>query len=81
MPVYSYACRGCNQIFTDVKKVDERHEPTKQPCGHCQGELYIHIGGVALVDNTGRLDNKKVPTDFKNLVSGIMKTHNQEYKG
>lgn len=80
MPVYSYACRGCDNKFDAIHKVSERAVPTETSC-ECGGEIYIHLGGVTLVDNTGRLDNKKVPSDFKNLVNGIMKSHNQEYKG
>lgn len=82
MPVYSYACRSCDNKFDEIKKVDERNTPTDSPCVSCGGELYIHIGGsLGYVDNTGRLNQKKVPQDFQNLVSGIMKTHKQEYKG
>lgn len=82
MPVYAYACRGCDNQFDEIHKVSERNKPTETPCSKCGSEIFIHIGGgIALVDNTGRLDNKKVPTDFKNLVKGIMKTHKQEYNG
>lgn len=82
MPVYSYACRSCDNKFDEIKKVAERNVPTESPCTGCGGELYIHIGGgLGYVDNTGRLSQKKVPQDFQNLVSGIMKTHKQEYKG
>lgn len=82
MPVYSYACRGCDARFDEVHKVDERQVPTETPCKACSGEVYIHIGGgLGYVDNTGRLSEKKVPGDFKNLVKNIMTSHNQEYTG
>lgn len=81
MPVYVYACRSCENTFDSLEKVENRNNPTLNPCSECDGELYLKITSANLIDKTGRLDNRKVPTDFKNLVQGIQKSHNQEFKG
>lgn len=81
MPVYAYACRSCDNNFDSIQKIEDRNLPTLEPCKQCQGELYLKITSIRVIDKTGRLDNKKVPTDFKNLVAGIQRSHKQEFKG
>ncbi|AXF41534.1 FmdB family regulatory protein [Acinetobacter phage SH-Ab 15599] len=79
MPLYQYACRSCTNEFTQLHKVDDRNIPTETPCANCQGEIYIKIGSSHISNKSDQLNYKKVPQDFKDLVKGIKKAHNQEY--
>lgn len=35
MPVYEYRCISCEEVFTEVRKVKDRHEPACLECPLC----------------------------------------------
>ena len=45
MPLYAYACKGCDKQFDEVHKVDDRAKPTEAPC-ECGGEIYIFLSNI-----------------------------------
>lgn len=35
MPTYRYYCYSCGKVWEEIRKIDERLEPTKNPCPEC----------------------------------------------
>lgn len=80
MPTYVYGCKSCDNQFEEYRSMSERSIPTETPCVECKGEISQRLTPIVLTDRTGRMDNRKVPTDFKNLMDGMHKSHKQEFK-
>lgn len=91
MPAFNYTCESCEDSFDhEIEMKDAMPWKNSTPCSKCGGKLHFtsllkdtNKGFMrsGFQDNTGRLDTRKVPTDFKNLMDGMHKMHKQEYKG
>jgi putative FmdB family regulatory protein len=44
MPYYTYQCRGCGNLQSDVRLIDERHDAPK--CHKCKGETGLVVDPV-----------------------------------
>lgn len=65
MPTYDYRCENCSHEFVELRKVDDRDAPTKEPCPMCrvEGEIVLCIMPVAFGD-AARLGVKKACGSF-----------------
>lgn len=76
MPVYSYLCTGCNQVFEKHLSISVREQPTQEACPSC-GELKVTktITAVGISLN----DMPKASGDWKNLLSNLKKKNTGHY--
>jgi putative FmdB family regulatory protein len=74
MPRYVYSCKACDKDFEDSYSIEERNEPTKTPCKHCGGEIYLTIGTTAIGDPI-KLGIRKPSEGFRDRLREIKKNH------
>ena len=43
MPNYEYSCKGCDNTFTEMSRVDDGEAPCKKPCSECGEEVHLLI--------------------------------------
>jgi len=71
MPMYEYTCDSCNHNFEEYLSMDNRENPTKEPCPECK-EKTIRKGVSA---TTMGVDMKlKPPGWFQDKIS-VMKDY------
>jgi len=80
MPIYEYSCKECEDSFTEILSVNDRENPTKEPCKKCgaKDSLYIVLGAVGWMDimrtTVGTARHK--PTDeFREITKRIKKSN------
>lgn len=73
MPTYDYVCSECNNVFEEIKKIDERTEPEKNPCPSCGKINCISLTMTApSLVSPFRIDGLKKPSsEFKERMSQI----------
>jgi len=69
MPIYDYQCEKCEHAFEMNLGMDNRNQPTTEPCPEC-GELSVvkTIGGMpslGKLQETDVLRTGKLPSFFK----------------
>lgn len=73
MPTYDYICSSCNFTFDKLLKIDDRVNPTKEPCPNCNSNdcVQLTLSAPSLV-SPFRIDGlKKPPGAFKDRMSQI----------
>ena len=76
MPTYGYTCSKCGYSFDKILKIDDRDNPTKEPCFQC-GEIAVNkaFGSNALLDPY-RMGIHKPPQGFRDVLKQI---HTRNY--
>ncbi len=72
MPKYDYACRGCEEVFTESRRISDRKTPTEKPCAECGGELYIRLGTVDTVSGVSVTDKR--PAGWRDVLQKVHKS-------
>jgi putative FmdB family regulatory protein len=78
MPIYDYQCKECQHHFTDMLKMDDRHQPCQAPCPNCQkdGTVETVLSAPSIIlDNTKMNFYKKVPGQMKERLQEIKRNH------
>lgn len=73
MPTYDYICSECNNIFEEIRKIDDRNVPTESPCPSCGKTncISLHLSAPSLV-SPFRIDGLKKPSSqFKERMAQI----------
>lgn len=78
MPLYDYECKGCSRTFTDVKKIDDRHQPCEEPCSECGGEIVLRVGASTFIYN--RAGAIKTSDNFNDRLKEIRNRTPEKYK-
>lgn len=81
MPLYQYKCNACDHDFTSVRKVDDRHQPTNEPCPSCKAEgtvVYLISAPNVMYSGQGSL---KTTDNFNDRMKEIKKNLPERYKG
>ena len=77
MPLYDYACRKCDNQFTETRSVADRKIPLESPCPECGGELFQKLSGTSLVsDSMGTL--RRAGTEWQDVLKGIKKASGKD---
>jgi putative FmdB family regulatory protein len=74
MPRYVYGCKACDQEFEADYLIDDRNVPTKTPCEHCGGEIYLTISSTSIGDPI-KLGIRKPDETFRDRLREIKKNH------
>lgn len=70
MPQYTYKCRNCENITTDVLPIESMHKPCEFPCEKCkQFSLYLQIQPVKM----SYQGNLKTTQSFNDRLKDIKK--------
>lgn len=74
MPLYQYQCNACDHSFTEVLKIDNRHDPINNDCPNCGGKGHIQmvIGAPMLLYSVDR--SLKTDDAFNDRMIEIKKT-------
>ena len=74
MPIYDYKCDDCKDVFTKIRKIAERNDPST--CPSCRGShVYIRVGAPALMKNgTGGILSK-TDNGWKDTLKTIKKNN------
>ena len=68
MPMYEYTCDSCNHNFEEYLSIDNRENPTKEPCPEC-GKENVRKGVSATTMGVDM--NMKLPGWFQDKISGM----------
>lgn len=73
MPMYEYQCDKCGHAFSEILKMDDRAQPTLNPCPNCKENECVQsvISAVALVSPSSIDGMRKPKQDFKERMSQI----------
>jgi putative FmdB family regulatory protein len=73
MPLYEYQCTKCNHAFNEILKIDDRNEPTINPCPNCKETQCIQsiMGAANLVSPNAISGLRKPKSDFKERMAQI----------
>ena len=65
MPLYTYACESCDNVFDDLQSISNREKPCETPCQKCGGKIFKTVTPIKIVAGSGGL---KVPDGFKDVL-------------
>ena len=73
MPLYEYECEKCSHSFSAILKIDNRKEPTLNPCPSCKETQCIQsvMSAAALVSPSSIDGLRKPSSQFKERMSQI----------
>ena len=74
MPMYTYQCKECKEVFDDYQAMDDRKVPESKPCPSCGKEnsvIQVIMGRVGIVYK----DTNKTSSVYRDTI----KTLNKEY--
>lgn len=78
MPSYEFICNCCNQTFTRVSSIDNRHIPISEPCPNCgeTGSVQRYYGNQHYeLSDPWRLGHKKPDREWREFL-GRMESAN-----
>jgi putative FmdB family regulatory protein len=68
MPTYSYKCESCDHEFESLQKMNDRDNPTQEPCPACSKSAIIRTPGIGGHQFN---DVQKPSGDWKNLLENL----------
>ena len=77
MPTYDYKCSQCDNEFEKFLTISRRHEPTQEPCEHCNGSITIKPATPLFAYDNLSTSAKphRVDREFRNRLIDIKKSH------
>lgn len=71
MPLYEYVCESCHHIWDTFSSVDDRLQPTYEPCPKCDAhKVRINFGAPPIADPV-RLGRIKPSEGFRDVLRNI----------
>ena len=71
MPLYSYECMSCGDLFEDIYSISDRKKPTEQPCEECGGEIVQVITRMNIGDPVRLMGVVKPSGEFNHIMDQI----------
>lgn len=73
MPLYLYACKGCEHTLEKRSTIADRNLELEVPCPECEGtNRYISLGAVATVGGVSVTDKR--PHGWRDVLEKVHKS-------
>lgn len=73
MPLYEYACKGCNHSFSQIQKIDDRKLPESEPCPACSKVEVVMTISAVKISYSANNGGMKMTESFKDRLKDIAK--------
>ena len=81
MPFYDYTCSSCDHVFERHLSMSNSELPLSDPCPSCgvSGSVRQCLGLTPIAYLSDKGFAKKIPSDFRNLLSMMKKANPDGY--
>ncbi len=76
MPIYTFSCQECDEIWENQFLIEDRGIPLDEPCPYCntKDKIQRNITPVSIAHTLTVLSGKKMDSEVKNRIDKIRNT-------